>query len=199
VNNHDFVRILGHADDINACLTLARDRACARDLPHDLARDLALNLAVACDLARCLALVRDPTCDLTLARALARHLAHGLLRAHTRAVHIDHLVTRPLREAEYLAEDLVGTLERLSAAPAEKAMEHWQTSPSAEWLTGVAARLLPAVERGRYVEEWRAELWDLAAERVPRRRQVAYALRIVAGAWSTRRGILEGRRRTAGG
>ncbi|WP_046733585.1 hypothetical protein [Streptomyces humi] len=63
-----------------------------------------------------------------------------------------------------------------------------RVSPSAQWLVGSAARLLPATDRPRYGEEWRGELWDLAGE--PRHRQLAHALRVLLQAWPTRRAIL---------
>ncbi|MEU0615778.1 hypothetical protein ACWDLL_14110 [Streptomyces griseoincarnatus] len=70
-------------------------------------------------------------------------------------------------------------------------------TPPAMWLTDVAAWILPASDRCRYSEEWRSELWDLAT--APRRHQIAHALRNVICAWPTRRGVLQGQRRMAGG
>jgi hypothetical protein len=70
-------------------------------------------------------------------------------------------------------------------------------TPSAMWLTGVAAWVLPASDRCRYTEEWQSELWDLAT--APRRSQIAHALRNVICAWPTRRAVLQGQRRIAGG
>lgn len=70
-------------------------------------------------------------------------------------------------------------------------------SLSAVRLIDVAAWILPARHRHRYAEEWRSELWDLST--APRRHQIAHALRNVIFAWPTRRAVLEGQRRTAGG
>ena len=47
------------------------------------------------------------------------------------------------------------------------------------WAAGLvaAARLLPAADRARYLEEWQAELWVLAWSGAGRLRQPRYALR----------------------
>ena len=63
-----------------------------------------------------------------------------------------------------------------------------RVSLPAQWLIGSAVRILPASDQPRYSEEWRSEIWDLAAE--PRRRHLAHALRVTVRAWSTRRAIL---------
>ncbi|MFF9222128.1 hypothetical protein [Streptomyces viridosporus] len=73
---------------------------------------------------------------------------------------------------------------------------HRSVTPSAMWLTDVAAWILPARDRCRYSEEWRSELWDLAT--APRRHQIAHALRNVIYAWPTRRAVLQGQHRMAG-
>ncbi|WP_255946458.1 hypothetical protein [Streptomyces odontomachi] len=67
-----------------------------------------------------------------------------------------------------------------------------RVSLPAQWLIDSAARVLPAPDRPRYAEEWRSELWDLAAE--PRRRHLAHALRVTIRAWPTRRAILHDQR-----
>ncbi|WP_445525820.1 hypothetical protein [Streptomyces cyslabdanicus] len=67
-----------------------------------------------------------------------------------------------------------------------------RVSLPAQWLIGFAVRILPASDRPRYTEEWRSELWDLAAE--PRRRHLTHALRVTVRAWSTRRAILYAQR-----
>ena len=48
-------------------------------------------------------------------------------------------------------------------------------APSAASLLTTAARLLPAAHRGRYAEEYRSELWDLAQAGAGRMRQLRYA------------------------
>jgi hypothetical protein len=49
----------------------------------------------------------------------------------------------------------------------------------AEWLTGLTVRVLPAVCRDRYREEFAGELCDLSAGGASRWRQLAYAWRLV--------------------
>ncbi len=49
--------------------------------------------------------------------------------------------------------------------------------PSAARLLSYAARFLPAVDRARYAQEYRSELWELAQSGVGRRGQLRYALR----------------------
>ena len=54
-----------------------------------------------------------------------------------------------------------------------------QPTRLAEWLTGLTVRVLPAVYRDRYREEFAGELCDLSAGGASRWRQLAYALRLV--------------------
>ena len=70
--------------------------------------------------------------------------------------------------------------------------------PSAGRLVAVAAWLLPAGERARYGEEWRSELHDLAASGEGRRRQLGYAVRLLAGTLRLRRAVLAPRHEKAG-
>jgi hypothetical protein len=49
--------------------------------------------------------------------------------------------------------------------------------PSAARLLSYAARFLPVGNRARYTEEFRSELWDLAATGAGRRGQLIYAIR----------------------
>lgn len=49
---------------------------------------------------------------------------------------------------------------------------------SAERVVAIAARSLPVRDRGRYTEEFRGELWDLAEASASQIQQVAYAIRV---------------------
>ncbi len=71
-----------------------------------------------------------------------------------------------------------------------------RVSLPAQWLIGSAVRILPVSDQPRYSEEWRSEIWDLAAE--PRRRHLAHALRVTVRAWSTRRAILHAKQNDSG-
>lgn len=64
-------------------------------------------------------------------------------------------------------------------------------------LAAAAARLLPPPERARYGEEFRSELWDLAAAGVGRRAQLAHAARVAARAAAMRPALRAPARRGA--
>lgn len=59
-------------------------------------------------------------------------------------------------------------------------------SPSAERLVSAAVRVLPAEHRSRYRDEYRSELYDIAAAGASRWSLLAYALRLVDRAWVLR-------------
>jgi hypothetical protein len=65
-------------------------------------------------------------------------------------------------------------LENGSAA-ALRQREATRVTPTAGRLLATAARLLPAVDRARYAEEFRSELWDIARAGAARRGQLRYA------------------------
>jgi hypothetical protein len=64
-------------------------------------------------------------------------------------------------------------------------------------VAGAAVRL-PARNRARYAEEYRSELFELAAAGEPRRRQVLFALRLLQTAPVLRLELRAPRRRKAG-
>jgi hypothetical protein len=68
----------------------------------------------------------------------------------------------------------------------------------AAWVAGMAARLLPARHRARYAEEYRSELFELAAAREPRRCQVLFAVRLLRTAPTLRLELRAPRQRKAG-
>jgi len=80
--------------------------------------------------------------------------------------------TRPqlMAAAEDLCDVLFIRRPSVNAVPAPRR--------SSRWLLGCAVRVLPAVERARYREEFEAELVELAT----RRRQLRHAVRLVVGA-----------------
>ncbi|MFJ8691042.1 hypothetical protein [Micromonospora wenchangensis] len=59
-------------------------------------------------------------------------------------------------------------------------------SPSAERLVSAAVRVLPAEQRSRYRDEYRSELYDIAAAGASRWSLLTYALRLVDRAWVLR-------------
>ena len=66
---------------------------------------------------------------------------------------------------------------------------------AADWLLVATARVVPVAERGRYAEEFRSELWELAAGGGGTVAQVSYAVRLLAGCVRLRRELRPGRRR----
>jgi hypothetical protein len=72
-----------------------------------------------------------------------------------------------------------------------------QTAAPARGLVVAASWLLPAALRARYGEEYRSELWDLAAAGAGRRQQLGYALRQFRCAVPLRFAVLSPRHRRA--
>ena len=86
------------------------------------------------------------------------------------------------------SHELVRALEALAQATTSSERE---TAPVAlvriaGGLAAAAARVLPPGHRGRYREEYRSELYELAAADTPRWRQIVYALRLLDRAWVLR-------------
>jgi hypothetical protein len=67
----------------------------------------------------------------------------------------------------------------------------------AGWLVSAAAWLLPTADRTRYYEEYRSELWELAAAETTPRQQMQYALRQLGYALPLRFAVLSPRRKKA--
>jgi hypothetical protein len=72
-----------------------------------------------------------------------------------------------------------------------------QLVPLAAGLLAAAVRLLPASDRTRYTEEYRAELWDLAQAGAGRIRQLLYALCQIRSAHQMGVALRAPRRRSA--
>ncbi len=72
-----------------------------------------------------------------------------------------------------------------------------RVAPSAARLLAAATGLLAAADRARYSEEYRAELWEIAAAGGGRRQQLLYAVRQVRSAWRLRAALGMPRRRGA--
>ncbi|MFF5978887.1 hypothetical protein ACFY78_08530 [Streptomyces olindensis] len=196
----DLVRTLARADirakDLAHGLALRRFRAISSDI--DLALDLAeavgqLHIAA----VRLPSVVDRPRVVAARTAYLVKGLAYASTAAAELALQLDRVDPRGGAQARRVAQacgEATTLLDRFTTAlhsPVEAAAPHTarrRVSPAAHWLIGSAARVLPAADRARYAEEWRGELWDLAAE--PRRRHLMHALRIAVHAWSTRRAVL---------
>lgn len=199
---------------------LVRARALAAALDGTLVRGLVLDRAL--DLDRALGRDLDSVCRLTRALGVPGVLvftfsgsgpapAPGLDLDSARVRGLDLESDLDLDLALDSVRDLVAVLEGTreqvhrvvvgleSGVADEVAVVQVQIAMCAGWLVRVALRVVPEGERVRYGEEWRGELWDLAAGSGRRVRQTVHAVRLVVRAWPVRAGIREGRRRAAGG
>jgi hypothetical protein len=149
---------------------LHRDLAYARDLAAALAGRLpaayALVASLVASLDRDLELAADLGGDPALARTLLCRLNTD--RSHARALVTDFL-------------DLRGH--------AKSADRHREPGALCRHLVAGAVRVLPAAHQDRYAREYAAELWELGAQRGPRRRRFTYALRLGASCWALRRAL----------
>lgn len=177
-------------DDIVDLVTRARASADALDLERprigDLTGVLVFDLDVALD--RALGLTRDLTAEdaLTLTRDLDRALAldFDLDRAEQREFVGNLELARRL--AGELADALVGA-ERARAPAAQVAEVH--ACRLSLRIVRAAVRALPAPDRLRYCEEFRAELADLAESDKSRCAQLVHALSLLAWCWPLRRAL----------
>jgi hypothetical protein len=162
------------------------------------ARELARDLRVALDFTRIFAYELGADRDLVRARRLALDLGSALAEerdvdrvlslvakigdAVNRTVAHEHALgcdpDRNLNEALSLTDTLsiAFTSARDYAASANGRRGPGRVVPSAAGLLAAAVRLLPAADRGRYDEEYRSELWDLAQAGAGRLGQLRYAL-----------------------
>ncbi|MEU4247510.1 hypothetical protein AB0F15_08885 [Amycolatopsis sp. NPDC026612] len=153
-----------------ADLRRARDLAGALDVPRfrDDARDVVLTRILIGAIEDALASGR--TGD--RARALDRLGAAARERVRELAIFDDD-------EGRRLGRDLIGCVTR--------ARDAFAPGPATRHLVTIAVLLVPAPHRGRYAEEFRAELAELAG-----RHRLAYALRLAGGSWRLRRGLRGG-------
>jgi hypothetical protein len=150
----------------------------ARTLALDLARTLDLDLALDLDtgLHRAFARAHDLALDLAsdLALNLDTELTLALVRIHAHS----RRLARALEDASgriYQILVLLGEANDAAAVNGEKMTGEVVNNSSLRLVTW-AVRMLPAGERGRYEQEFQAELFELRME--PRRRQFAYAMRV---------------------
>ncbi|MFI6886777.1 hypothetical protein [Streptosporangium canum] len=166
---------------------LSREMDHVRDLVRDLIFSLDLDIALAFMLADKIDITLekifdlDPTHDRNLcgernfARARARYLLHQVSFAHDLA----RKLTIPVAQREEIHQE--------STADLREAPINVTVTPLAGELIDLAMRVLPPVHRKRYVEELRAELWDLAAAKATRSMQVLYAVQQLRRVWQLRR------------
>lgn len=170
-------------------------------LEIDSSRDLGLDIPAVLALARLLASTQDP--------ALARKLSRTLTTASSRASNLTRprmstTLTRPdptrrrepklvcviterdvalanaLADASTCAGNLVTTIKLAKGTVTKQ--QHSIVALSAGRLLRIAGLLLPAPDRARYLEEFGAELLDLAELGTGRWRQILYAVRLITQA-----------------
>jgi hypothetical protein len=169
-------RACSFAHELEVVIELESGADGIRNLAHEVVRDLTHML------------------DLATVDGHDHRLAHVVERAHGNAA----TLSRFLRSAvtHKIAAALLAELENgrlLIFQPIEMAVSvkqqgeaaYVRMSSLAERVIGAVARLLPCADRLRYVEEYRAELYELALD--SRRAQWAYAVRLLACALPLRR------------
>lgn len=196
-------------------LLRALDRALARDLNRDLdlhrLHDRDLDLARALDLARDLDLARSRTVELAIdldgigyraldldgALDLSRDLVGDLDRLGVLAseLELDRDVNRDLNHASAIALDLYRAIGNARTISSEG--RRVETARFAGRLVAAAARILPVMDQVRYGEEFRAELAEVARAGGGRWYQTAYAVRLLASAWSLRAELRDPQQRRA--
>jgi hypothetical protein len=175
-------RDLDSAHSLARILTFALDRALDRNLDRSLSLDLAHARHIGLDLARHLAQAQ--------AQALARDLSRDLhvdVDFEHRWGSYEELLDQ-IRHASRSANQIVRLL-RATAPGAHASSE--PASPAeparlAVQLAQFAARVLPVADQARYSDEYRSELYELAAARVSRLRQMLHAVRLIDRAWVLR-------------
>jgi hypothetical protein len=123
-------------------------------------------------------LVRLLLCGLEAARRLPRNrkIVGLLLYAIETGQQIYHVPKDPL--------PLGGTESRNRALVRRQAEA--QPVRAARRVAGLAARVLPAMHRARYRDEYRSELHDIASTGASWLEQVAYAIRLLNRSWELR-------------
>jgi hypothetical protein len=185
--------------DLDRVLSGVHDIALAGDLVGDLARTLVSAYDLASALGGDFASTRAYARDLAHARDLARDLSIGSVNnlgsARARA-RVSDLVS-DLDGACNIAHALTRTLARDSSRAGQGQRGARRVAPLAGRLLTAVARLLPARDQARYAEEFRSELAEIARAGAGRRRQLAYAARVVLSALRLRADLRAPRRRRA--
>jgi hypothetical protein len=177
-------RVRGCVSDLDRNLrgarALAGDLAAPYVLPFGRARGRARTLVSSLDRDRTLAT------DILLAFDRGGDLDRDRLRALTRA--LGRELDRARVVTGFGVRHRYGDLQERPVARA---------ATLAVRIATVATRLLPAVDRARYDEEYHSELWELAAAGKPRGQQIRCALRQFRCAVPLRFVVLAPRRRKA--
>ena len=183
-------RDFDQAHDFVLTRQLAPARARALELNHDL--DIVLDRARELELAverdrtrgRDRVRIRDLQIDLARVRGQARALGLGLGidRAYALAK------ARESAQATGKEQAKLGTSAQATGKDQARIARH---------LVAAATRLLPSADRPRYLEEFRAELADLAQARCGRMAQAMYGVRLLTSVLRLRAELQAPRRRGA--
>jgi hypothetical protein len=198
----DLAGALSHAEE------LARAHAQARDLATELVRRLALTRVLHRQrshgrhtaLLNSLVNALDYVEDVSSAAIQVDHLVNGLARslgdrcgdvgyglAHVHVLDLPRGIRRLNHILQYAHSRAVVDVEKSHGTALAEADEvawarQMQPGPMSRQLVAWAVRVLPAAQRPRYAEEFRAELWDL-----PQRLRIWHAFRILRNSWTLRR------------
>lgn len=189
--------------------TLARDDDIGRTQPFGHAHNHTLDLQIRIiSTARHLCLdeidrarLCDQACEhaselaAEVGRAAALGRAAGLGSLHDHDLDLIRQLRRDLKTNLDLARALI--YQGVCGAESRGRTPARRITPSAGRLVVAAARLLPAMERARYSEEYLCELWDIASAGAGRRQQLRYAIHQLLRIASLRATSLTPRRRKA--
>jgi hypothetical protein len=157
---------------------------------HESAVTSALDCARTIDCALAQAVDLDVDVDLTFA------FAKTLDRTHTLVMHLDSALAADADgDLDSTVTEVVSALEALSRVAPAPTKAHGETQVKTVRLAGrlvqFATRALPPQHRARYRDEYRSELFELAAAGTSGRGQLIYALRLLDRAWVLRAELRE--------
>lgn len=137
------------------------------------------------------------TASLVRALGIALNRAQGIHADLKYGIDLPGVPDRILSVAADLSQACEFVLASASVPVKEERGAGRRVAPSAARLLAAATGLLAASARARYSEEYRAELWEIAAAGGGRRQQLLYAVRQVRSAWRLRTALGIPRRGTA--
>ncbi|MER6171341.1 hypothetical protein [Streptosporangium sp. NPDC001681] len=179
------------------------------DLTHmhshalDLCLEFANHIRYAIDRAKTLDLISNLDFVSTLDLAHDLHYALRGPRDLAKQLNFDRAYVHALIDTLSSASDIVGEIvstldlklavlwevERINQARTTSSIEaptRVTVAPLAQKLVDLTMRALPVAHRRRYIEELRAELWDLAAKKATPSMQVLYAIQQLGRVWQLR-------------
>jgi hypothetical protein len=172
----------------------AADRVAALDAAGQLAAELVeaiteakLPAGVLGDAQGLAEVLREPGAPVAIGRVRAEALAEEL-RPRAMTVARLRMPSAALAKADIEAGDL-RVLRRLELSTDDRTRsKECSAEPmhAADGIAYIAIRMLPASDRARYCDEYRSELYELAAARASWWSQLLYALRLLDRTWVLR-------------